>query len=97
MQNQISTENIVEATRSGLPRLSRQYNRGYTRAIQDLQEVYIYIQPDLKHHHKNLNGKLAVSLLQCCLKNRERIREGRNGLIRYNGQKKDFEWFDQEE
>lgn len=89
-------ESTSETTKtiSGFDKLSRDFNRGYTRAIQDIQEVFTYIQPDLKYHHKNLNGKLSLSLLQCCLKNRERIREKRTGFIRYNGQKKEFEWFD---
>lgn len=46
-----------------LERLSGDYIRGYTKAIQDMQEVFTYIQPDLKHHHKNLNGKLSLALL----------------------------------
>lgn len=90
-------ENVSETTKtiSGFDKLSGDFNRGYTRAIQDLQNVFTYIQPDLKHHHKNLNGKLSLSLLQCCLENRESIREKRSGFIRYNGQKKEFEWFDE--
>lgn len=77
-----------------LERLSGDYNRGYTKAIQDMQEIFAYIQPDLKHHHKNLNGKLSLALLACCLENRERLRERRGGFIRFNGQSQKFEWFD---
>lgn len=40
-----------------LEKLSGDYIRGYTKAIQDMQEVFTYIQPDLKHHHKNINNK----------------------------------------
>ena len=75
-----------------LERLSGDYIRGYTKAIQDMQEVFTYIQPDLKHHHKNLNGKLSLALLACCLSNREKLRERRDGFIRFNGQSKEFEW-----
>lgn len=39
-----------------LDKLSGDYIRGYTKAIQDLQEVFTYIQPDLRHHHKNINA-----------------------------------------
>lgn len=76
-----------------IEKLSGEYIRGYTKAIQDLQEVFEYIQPDLKYHHKNLNGKLSLMLLRCCLLNREKLRDKCNGFIRYNGRKKDFEWF----
>lgn len=28
------------------------YIQGYTKAIQDIQKIFTYIQPDLKHHKK---------------------------------------------
>ncbi len=77
-----------------LEKLSGDYIRGYTKAIQDMQEVFTYIQPDLKHHHKNVNNKLSLSLLSCCLENREKLRERQEGFIRFNGQTNSFEWFD---
>ena len=76
-----------------IERLSGEYNRGYTQAIQDITEVFEYIQPDLKYHHKNLNGKLSITLLNTILDNREKIREKRNGFIRWNCIKKESEWF----
>lgn len=76
-----------------IERLSGEYNRGYTQAIQDITEVFKYIQPDLKYHHKNLTGKLSIALLNTILDNREKIREKRNGFIRWNCIKKEFEWF----
>lgn len=76
-----------------IERLSGDYIRGYTKAIQDLQEVFTYIQPDLKGHHKNINNKLSLALLTCCLENREKLRERWDGFIRFNGQTKTFEWF----
>lgn len=84
-------------TISGLPKLSGDFNRGYTQAIQDLIEIFEYIQPDLKHYHKNLNGKLSLLLLKCCLKYREKIRDKHNGFIRFNHQKQNFEWFELKE
>lgn len=78
-------------TISGLPRISREFNRGYTKAIQDLIDVFKHIQPDLKHYHKNLNGKLALKLLKCCLDNRMNLRDREDMFIRFNVQKQDFE------
>lgn len=76
-----------------IEKLSGDYIRGYTKAIQDMQEVFTYIQPDLRSHHKNLTGKLSLSLLACCLENREKLRERWEGFIRFNGHAKTFEWF----
>lgn len=76
-----------------IERLSGDYNRGYTKAIQDVAEVFKYIIPDLKLHHMNLNAKSSLRLLQVILENREKIRDDWDGFIRYNGIKKDFEWF----
>ncbi len=80
-------------TKSGLPRLSGDYNRGYTKAIQDLQEVFEYVQLDLLHHHKKLSGKLCNELLKCCLENREQLREDRDGFIRWNCGTNQFEFY----
>jgi hypothetical protein len=84
-------------TLSGLPRLSGDYIRGYTKAIQDMQEVFNYIESDLTHHKKRLNMKLAKELLACFLTNREKVRENRNGFIRWNCVTKEFEWFNGKE
>lgn len=85
----------VRPTKSGLERLSGDYNCGYRTAIQDIIEIFDYVQEDLKSHHKNLTYKTAQQLLKCCLENREKIRERRNGgFIRFNGQLGDFEYFE---
>lgn len=85
-----------------IERLSGDYIRGYTKAIQDVMEIFEYIQPDLKIHHKNMNGKLSIMLLKTILENREEIRERicisggdvkREGFIRWNCSEKKFEWF----
>lgn len=76
-----------------MERLSGEYNRGYREAIMDVTEVFRYIQPDLKHHHKSLNGKLAMELLRVILENREALRDDRNGFIRFNGTSKKFEYY----
>ena len=80
-----------------LERLSGEYNRGYTKGIQDIIEVFDYIQGDLKHHKKRLTEKLAKDLLKCCLENRERLRESVNGFIRYNGKTEQFEFYENRE
>lgn len=77
-----------------IEKLSGEYIRGYTKAIQDTREVFDYIIPDLKHHRKNLNAKLALRLLQIILEHREKVRDRWNGFIRYNGKLEDFEWYD---
>lgn len=83
---------------TGLPLLSGDFNRGYTKAIMDVAEVFSYIQDDLKHHHKNLTAKSANELLECILQNRAQLREqhlsGGRGFIRYNGKTQKFEWFE---
>ena len=76
-----------------LERLSGDYNRGYTRAIQDIIEIFGYIQPDLEHHHKRMNQKLAIQLLNTILKERAKIRVFSGGFIRFNGQLNGFEYF----
>lgn len=78
-----------------MERLSGDYIRGYTKAIQDITAVFEYVQPDLKHHHKNLNYKLAMQLLKCILENRANVRDfTSSGFIRFNGSLNDFEWFE---
>lgn len=85
-----------------IERLSGDYIRGYTKAIQDITEIFEYIQADLKFHHRNMNGKLSIMLLKTILENRKEIRERieisggdakKEGFIRWNHIKKDFEWF----
>lgn len=96
MESRIPDEKM-EPTKSGLERLSGDYNCGYRTAIQDIIEIFEYVQEDLKSHHKNLTYKIAQQLLKCCLENREKIRERRNGgFIRFNGQLGDFEYFERE-
>ncbi len=89
-----------------MERLSGDYIKGYTKAVQDTIEVFEYIQPDLKYHRKNLNGKLSLMLLKAILKHREEIQERKaisgwdykkEGFIRWNKLKNDFEWFSRKE
>lgn len=84
-------------TISGFPRLSGEFNRGYTKAIQDILDIFDYIQPDLRAHHKTISSKTAKEILRCCLINREKLRESINGFVRYNGQKNSFEFYEPKE
>ncbi len=77
-----------------IERLSGDYNRGYTKAIMDIQEVFLRIDQDLKHHGKRMNSKLANELLKCCLSNRENLRESINGFIRCRVKDGKFDGFE---
>lgn len=69
-------------TVSGLPRLSGDFNKGYTKAIQDMIEVFKDVNGDLTMHHSRMNYKWAEKILKCCLENREKLRDDWNGFIR---------------
>ena len=71
-----------------MERLSGDYIRGYTKAIQDIQETV-----DSVADYKKLNNKSIKELLECVLKNRAELRENRNGFIRWNVALKKFEWY----
>lgn len=80
-----------------IEKLSGEFIRGYTKAIQDISEVFDYVNNDLKCHKKRLNDKLAKELLKCILENRENIREDKNGFIRWTYVTNKFEWFKRSE
>lgn len=69
-------------TVSGLPRLSGDFNKGYTKAIQDMIEVFKDVNWDLTMHHSRMNYKWVEKILKCCLENREKLRDDWNGFIR---------------
>lgn len=75
--------------------LNGDYIRGYTVAIQDIQNIFDYIDEDLIYHKKRLTPKLAKELLICCLENRTKLREQivNNGFIRWNQKQNKFEWY----
>ena len=85
-------------TISGLPRLSDEYNRGYTKAIQDIIEVFDYVNNDLKCHNIRMNYNWADRILKCCLENREKLRDDWNGFIRTekseSGKRDIVRWYD---
>ena len=85
-------------TISGLPRLSREYNEGYRKAIQDIIEVFEYVNFDLRANHIRMNYNWTEKILKCCLENREKLRDNWNGFIRTekskSGKRDIVKWYD---
>lgn len=77
-----------------IERLDGSFNRGYTQALMDLLEDLDGAYNDCKHHKISMNNKQLKKYIACRIENRERLRENLNGFIRYNGNIKDWEWFD---
>ena len=88
-------------TVSGWDKLSRDYIRGYTNAIQDIIEVFDYMNNDLKAHNIRMNYNWAEKILKCCLENREKLRENRDGFIRTekseSGNRDIVKWYDRKD
>ena len=68
--------------RCKMDKLNGAYIRGYTKAIQDIIEVFEYMNDDLTHNNMRMNYKWVQKILKCCLENREKLREDRNGYVR---------------
>lgn len=87
--------NIISEEKNRFPtRLSGEYNNGYRKAIMDVIDIFSFVESDLRHHRKGMTFKTANKLLKCILENREKIRDGWHGFIRFNGGMNDFEWFE---
>ena len=56
-------------TISGLPRLSREYNEGYAKAIKDVAEVFKYVNRELQHNSMRMNYSWVEKILKMILKN----------------------------
>lgn len=91
-------------TKNGFERLSGDFNRGYTKAIQDITKVFKYVNDDLNHHKVRMNYGLVVKILDCFLKNREKFRDDMGistGFIRVirdeKGKWNCVEYFDRKE
>lgn len=65
-----------------MDKLNGEYTRAYTKAIQDIIEVFDYMNDDLMTNNMRMNYQWAQKILKCCLENREKLREDRNGFIR---------------
>lgn len=77
-----------------MDRLSYDFNRGYTQAIQDMAEEFASVQSDLMVHHKKLNYKMAAQLCKLFLEHRENFRERRSGFIRWNTKREELEFYE---
>lgn len=65
-----------------MDKLNGEYIRGYTKAIQDIILVFEIVNNDLTHNNMRMNYKWVQKILKCCLENREKLREDRNGYFR---------------
>lgn len=77
-----------------MDRLSGDFIRGYTKAIQDIEDVFVYVQEDLNSRGKRFNFKLIIRLLELFLKHRENFRENGKGFIRWNKKLNNLEYFE---
>lgn len=46
--------------------LSGDFIWGYTKAIKDIEDVFVYVQEDLTQHKKRFNFKLIIRLKLNC-------------------------------
>lgn len=72
--------------------LNGDWIRGYTQAIQDMQDMLPSVASDFRYHHKTFNVKRMQEYLAEFLNNRAALREGL-GFLRYNGQLDKIEYF----
>lgn len=56
------------------------YNSGYTKAIQDVQRLFILA--DWRMHRKVMNQKKLNEFFECVLQNRQVLRDNPNAFIR---------------
>lgn len=77
-----------------IEKLSGEYN--YTKALIDIQNIFNYVHSDLRYHRKKWSKNTIDKLLNCCIKEKENIREDKDGFIKYNEQKRDFEFYKRE-
>lgn len=61
-----------------------EYVQGYTAALQDVIDVFNYIDDDLKHHKRKRTAKTYQAIAKCMLDNRAILREEPNAFVRCN-------------
>ena len=76
-----------------LVKLSGDYIRGYTKALQDMEQILPPVMADLKRCHRKLEGKHLHDFFRIVIEHRESLREEWDGFIRFNNQKKELEWY----
>lgn len=79
--------------RSGITRLSKEYNDGFRDALMIMSKNVDGLMIDLKHHHKRFTAKVFNEFVKCCLDNRLNLREHEDGFIRWNGVTNEFEFY----
>lgn len=76
-----------------IEKLDGNYIRGYTQALVDLLNDLPGVYADCNYHKVKMNQKQMEKYIQKRIENRENLRENLQGFIRYNGVKKEWEWF----
>lgn len=80
-----------------MERLSGDFVRGYTKAIKDIEDVFVCVQDDLSVHKKRFDFKLIIRVLELVLRHRENFRENQDGFIRWNTKENNLEFFNPQE
>jgi len=65
-----------------LDKLSGDYIRGFTAGLQKVQEIMQYIESDMKFHKRRMNTKSLMEILNCAIKDREKLRENPEAFVR---------------
>lgn len=91
----------MKMTNSGFERLSGDFNRGYTKAIQDIVKVFDCVNDEMNYKKLRWNYSMIMKVLDCFLKNREKFRDDMGtstGFIRVvkdeKGKWSNVEYFD---
>lgn len=63
-----------------------EYVQGYTSALQDVLDTFLYIDDDLRRHRRRRNAKTYQGIVQCMLENRVALREHPDAFIRCTDQ-----------
>ena len=75
-------------------RLSCDYVSGYTQAIVDIINIFEYVNNEMNMRKMRMNYKLVMKLLKTIFNERGNIRDRiGDGFIRWNLQRKDFEYY----
>lgn len=61
-----------------------EYVQGYTAALQDVINVFNYIDDDLKRHKRKRTAKTYQAIAKCMLDNRTILREEPDAFVRCN-------------
>lgn len=77
-----------------IPRLSGEYNRGFTAGLEKAREVFSYVHHDFASRHKRMTHRQIMELLAVMIDNRAVLREDLEGFVRWNVKTEKFEWYD---